>query len=127
MNELDKKIRAALAADEAELFEQLGEPSLPEQVIETFRGRGRWLVMLMFVMTTVFVGLGIATVIGFFQADTERAMIAWAAGFGFCLITIAMLKIWYWMELNKNAITREIKRVELQLARLAGPQGQANG
>ena len=30
-----------------------------------------------------------------------------------------MLKMWYWMELNKNALTRGIKRVELQLALLS--------
>jgi hypothetical protein len=30
-----------------------------------------------------------------------------------------MLKVMYWMELNKNAVTREIKRLELQIARLA--------
>ena len=27
-----------------------------------------------------------------------------------------MLKMWYWMELNKNALSRGIKRFELQLA-----------
>jgi hypothetical protein len=30
-----------------------------------------------------------------------------------------MMKIWYWLELNKNAVTREIKRLELQVARLS--------
>ena len=62
---------------------------------------------------------------GFRELIAQRAVdiiqpdIAWAGGFGLSLIAIAMLKIWYWMELNKNAVTREVKRVELQLARLA--------
>ena len=30
-----------------------------------------------------------------------------------------MMKIWGWMEISKNFVTREIKRVELQIARLA--------
>jgi len=30
-----------------------------------------------------------------------------------------MMKTWYFMELNKNAVTREIKRLEWQIARLA--------
>jgi len=29
------------------------------------------------------------------------------------------MKTWWWMEVNKNAITREVKRLELQIARLA--------
>ena len=29
-----------------------------------------------------------------------------------------MLKIWYWMEMNRHTLTREIKRVELQIAEL---------
>ena len=36
-----------------------------------------------------------------------------------CFSAIAGMKVWYWLELNKNAVTREIKRLELQIARLA--------
>ncbi|MEE8169622.1 MAG: DUF6768 family protein [Phycisphaerae bacterium] len=32
---------------------------------------------------------------------------------------VAMLKIWYWMEMQRIVVMREIKRVELQIARLA--------
>jgi hypothetical protein len=30
-----------------------------------------------------------------------------------------MLKMYFWMEMNKNVVLREIKRLELQVARLA--------
>ena len=42
-----------------------------------------------------------------------------AIGFVFCINAVAMLKLWYFMEMNKNAVTREVKRLELQIARLA--------
>jgi Family of unknown function (DUF6768) len=118
MNELDDKIRAALAAEAAEFSPRAVEPPLLEQVIDTFRGRSRWLVTLVFVMITVWTVAAVVTAYEFFQADGERAMLAWAAGFGVSIVAIAMLKIWYWMELAKFAVLREVKRVELRIVRL---------
>ena len=46
-------------------------------------------------------------------------MIAWSLGCMLSLGALAAMKIWYWMELQKNAITREIKRLEIHVARLA--------
>jgi|GEM_PF-3584282 len=37
---------------------------------------------------------------------------------------IGLIKIWYWMELNRNTVLREIKRLELQVAHLAGRVGK---
>jgi hypothetical protein len=119
MNELDQKIREALAAEESDLLAQFDEPSLPREVLETFQGRRRWLVVLVFVMTFVYVGLAIFTAIRFFQAESMRGMIGWATGFGLSMTIVAVLKVWYWIELAKNGVAREVKRVELQLARLA--------
>lgn len=119
MSELDKKIRAALAADEAEVLSQFDEQSFGEQVVETFRGKNSWLVVVSFVATTGWVLFGLFAAIRFFQADDLQHMMAWGGAFGLSILASAMLKIWYWMELNKNAILREVKRVELQMARLA--------
>ena len=38
-----------------------------------------------------------------------------ALGFG----GVALVKVWFWMDLQKNAIMREVKRLELQVASLA--------
>ncbi len=118
MNDLDRKIREALAADEADLPGLIDDPSLAEQVIETFRGRNRWLVALAFVFGTGWFLFAVVAAVQFFRAEGVREMIAWALGLGFGLMALAMIKIWYWMELNKNTVTREVKRVELQLAQL---------
>ena len=39
--------------------------------------------------------------------------------FGFSMAAVSMLKLWAWMEIEKNCTVREIKRLELQVARLA--------
>jgi hypothetical protein len=46
-------------------------------------------------------------------------MIAWAAGCLWSATAIGLFKITYMMELNKNAVTREIKRLELVLVQLS--------
>ena len=61
----------------------------------------------------------VVSAVYFFQAEGMREMIAWAAGFGFGLISVTAGRIWFWLLFHRNAVTREIKRVELQVARLS--------
>ena len=117
---IDDRIRDALSSEDADIFAGLeGEQSLQEMVIDSFRGRARWMVFLVMFFSLAFFVLAIVCAVQFFEAEGVRAMIAWAMGFGWSALAMAMMKVWYWMELNKNTVTREIKRVELQLARLA--------
>lgn len=120
MTDLDTRIRAALNAEDAALLDKFAEPSMPRQIIDSFNGRHRWLVVMVFLMIFVFLGLAVWSAVQFFQVDSLKATIGWAVGFILCMINIGLMKIWYWMELNKNTLTREMKRMELQLARLVG-------
>lgn len=120
MNELDKKIQEALRAEDAELFKDFAEePSVFEMLMETCRGRHRWLNMLGAFWTLVFLVLGIVAAVKFFSAEGTRDIVMWAAACIVCVSAVSMLKIWYFLEMNKNSVTREIKRLELQIARLA--------
>ncbi len=121
MNVLDDKIREALQQEDAELFEDVGsEPSIFEMLMETCRGRHRWLNMLGAFWTLVFLVLGIVAAVKFFSAQSTRDIVMWAAACIVCVSAVSMLKIWYFLEIHKNVLTREIKRLELQIARLAG-------
>ena len=120
MNELDRKIQEALRKEDAELFAEFGdEPSILERVMETFRGKHRWLTFMGVFWGTVFLVLLTLAAVRFFKAEQTRELLLWAAACIVCTSAISMMKVWYWMELNKNALTREIKRLELQIARLA--------
>lgn len=125
MSNLDDKIKQALSEQDSELLEEFSsEQSIFEIIGDTFRGRQRWLVVLMYIYSVVFFGLAIFTAVKFFQVESTRELIAWAVGFLFCTMAVTMLKMWYFMEMNKNAITREVKRLELQIARLASRIGE---
>ena len=119
MSRIDDQIREALRAEDADIFADGPEQSLHEMVIASFRGKQRWLVITMFCGTFVYVGLAIVVAMRFFQVETTRAMIGYATAFIFCLTAVGLMKVWYWMQLDKNAILREVKRLELQVARLS--------
>jgi uncharacterized membrane protein YciS (DUF1049 family) len=120
MKDIDEKIREALQKEDSELLEHYrSEQSIPQMVIDSFRSRHRWLFVVAFTEGIVLFVLEFVVAYQFFHAESTREMLAWATGFVSCLFVIAMIKVWYWMELNKNSLAREIKRLELELANLS--------
>jgi len=119
MNRLDEQIRQALDQEQKVFFDQYDEQSLPQQMIDSFKGKSRWLMVMAFCMTFAFTILMFYSGYRFFIAEAEKELIAWATGCLLFSMMTAMLKMWTWMELNKHSITREVKRLELQVAYLA--------
>jgi hypothetical protein len=118
MNDIDQIIRDTLSEEDAKWFDELNEQSMAELIVAAFRGKMRWLVAMGYLATLAFLLLAAVAAVQFFRAASTQAMVGWAVGFGLCLSAIGMMKIWYWMELNRIAVMREMKRFELQLARL---------
>jgi hypothetical protein len=116
MDRNDDMIRRAIAADDHLRIEEL---PLTEQIIETFRGRNRWLVAYLWLYTLAFAALTGYAIYRFATATEVSETVSWGVGVLFFGLMVAFGKIWYWMELNKNTVTRELKRIELQLAELA--------
>lgn len=117
MKELDEKIAEALRKEDADLFGDVGdEPGISEMLLETFRGKRRWLNRLGAMGMLIFLALGGAVCVAFFRADSTRDHVMWASACILCTAAVAMMKIWYWMEMQRVAMMREIKRVELQIA-----------
>jgi protein-S-isoprenylcysteine O-methyltransferase Ste14 len=120
MSDIDDAIRQALSAEDRAFLERVdADRSLHRQVIETFQGRLRW-----FNAAGWIVGLAlfiVAVVCGWhFASATElRAMLLWGAAGALAISGLALVKLWFWMELQKNATVREVKRLELQVANLA--------
>jgi hypothetical protein len=120
MNGFDDKIRETLRREDAELLEPLQkDSSLHEELIETFRGRHRWLNAMAVAWTFVALALAVFAAYRFFQADGTQAMVAWATAFLWFSLCVAMLKMWFWMEMQRLPIMREIKRLELKIAELS--------
>ena len=116
--ELDQTIREALLAENNEWSKDL-DPAIHESIIEVFQGKNRWVAFYGFAVTLAFLGVAMLSAWKFFHTQETRELIAWATTFLFCATSIGMIKIWYFIEMGKNSVAREIKRFELQLARVS--------
>ena len=126
-NEIDDKIKQALTPEDAEVYAQFTlEPTLLEQGRELLQSRNRWMNALMLIVTPIFLGIGFYSLSRFFAAVEVKELIGWTIGFGSCMAGISMMKIWAWMQMEKNNTVREIKRLELQLARLTQRLGESH-
>lgn len=120
MSNLDERIRESMSVEDQKLLAEIdADDSLYRDVIATFQGRMRWMNILSSIIG--FALFGVALVCGWrFTLETEpRGMLMWGAGAALAISGLTMIKLWFWMEIQKNTIVREIKRVELQLAKLA--------
>ncbi|MBT8254620.1 MAG: hypothetical protein HKN00_05590 [Flavobacteriaceae bacterium] len=116
---IDELIREALSEEEAKFYDELDEQNLFEMVGGLFTGKLKWIMVLMnVVMFLVFI-LFIYCVIQFLKAEDTVMLIKWTAGGILCLNAVTLLKLFDWMQINKNVLLREIKRLELQLSSLA--------
>lgn len=124
MDDLDHKIQNALNDENAKL---LGKPNdelrIDQLMISTFRSRNWFVTAVAMLYTLVFLGLGILCAVRFFGTHETKSLLAWGFGFSFCMLAVAMLKMWFWMEMQRISVTREIKRVELLIARLLEQEG----
>ncbi len=118
LKEIDVLIREALGQADAEMLDELEDLSLSEQMMETFRGSHRRLNAVGLVVMTVFVALSVYFAVRFLGTNDVPEMIRWGAGFFFASAAVLAIKVWYWLEMGTIAIRREIKRLELQVARL---------
>ncbi len=124
MRNLDDSIKQALEQEDREWFDSLAEPSPLGQVLDSFKSRNRLMIAVSMVFGLVMTALAFWFAYRMFQAGDVRTTVLWSAGLVFTIHGISMMKLWYFMELHKNSTIREIKRVELQVARL---QSKLNG
>jgi hypothetical protein len=117
--DIDELIKQALTEEESEHLKLLHkEQNVFEELLASFEGTRKWLSVYVTVVIFVVFGLSIYSLVQFLSVEGTREMILWGAATGGSLLIVTMLKVWYWMQMDRNAIIREIKRLELQIAAL---------
>ncbi len=118
MEDIDRLIKEALSEEDSEILDRLQEQSLFESLMSNFQGKMKWIAMYSFFMILVIFALSIYCLVEFLEAEEIREMLLWGAGMMVGLVMVGMLKMWHWMQMDKNALVREIKRLELQVGLL---------
>jgi len=120
MEEIDKLIKDTLNEEEAKFYDALDEQNIFEMLFGLFKGKNAWINILLNLMIVVFFVLFLYSGVHFLNAENTDELIKWGLGCLTFLICISMLKLYAWMQMDKYAILREMKRLELQVMSLSG-------
>ena len=115
---IDELIKETLNHEEAKFYDELEEQNLIGKLGEVYKGKMGWLAIIMNVFHLVIFGLLIYCIVQFFGTNATNELIKWASAGFLCMIAMGMMKLYIWMQMDKNDILREMKRLELQVATL---------
>ncbi|WP_339625641.1 DUF6768 family protein [uncultured Winogradskyella sp.] len=119
IEDIDQLIKETLTEEEAKFYDDLDDQNIFKMVGGLYKGKNAWITILMIIINVIVFGLAIYCLIKTFDIENTNHLMLWLAGFFFCFIIMSMLKIFAWMQMHKNATSREIKRLELQVSSLA--------
>ena len=117
---IDERIRQELL-DDTDVIEELmkDQQGLFARFGDTYRAGGMSGFMIM-VTIVIFVvsGFMIWSAYEFMSAERLEDRVFWGVWFIILLNAQGAMKLWTWMESNRNSVIRELKRVEVELFRL---------
>jgi hypothetical protein len=120
MEEIDKLIKESLTKEEAQFYDQLDEQGMLASVGGLFRSKHRGILIMMNIVNLISFILFVYCVVQFLGTNDTNELIQWAAGGFICIMITGMLKLFAWLQMDKNALMRELKRLELQVSSMAG-------
>jgi hypothetical protein len=119
MTQFDEKLKGALDADDEVFLRRLDEErGLFAQIGDTLTGPlGGWAKLVAFnsVLLVIVMVFAVWMMIG---AETDRVLILWTAAALAALFVQGMIKQWFFERMNLVALLRELKRIELRIARI---------
>jgi hypothetical protein len=118
--DIDKLIKETLTKEEAKFYDELDEQGLFGMVKGLLKGKNSWLVVIMNIFSILVFVLLIYCIIQTTEVERANDLILWVGAAIFCLIIISVIKINFWMHMHKNAVIRELKRLEIQISSLSG-------
>ena len=119
IEKIDEIIKEALTQEEAKFYDDLDEQGLWKKIGGLFRGKNAWFFIMMNILNLIMLGLAVYCIIQFFSTESTNDLIKWSMAFFFCAMMMSMLKLYAWMQMDKNSIIRELKRLEFQLSILS--------
>ncbi|MFY0690026.1 MAG: hypothetical protein JXQ90_22835 [Cyclobacteriaceae bacterium] len=124
--EIDQLIKEALSQEEAEYYQNLDEESMPKMWFDLYRGKMAWMAWMTGVIIVIAVGVTVYCGYQFMTVTSVSEMIKWAAGGFLGLVIVSMLKMWNWLQIERNFQTNQIKKLEYQLSILVSKLSKGN-
>ena len=119
MTTVDEAIRRALSPADVRDYEALSRELSPVgEAIGMFRTARRGYSWAVAVAGAAFVVIAGFAVWRLLHATEVREMLGWSLLATFLMLSLSLVKLWFWLEMQRNAVVREVKRLELQIASL---------
>jgi hypothetical protein len=117
MDDLDRKIEEALNAEDRALVEEFVEPGPLGMWAGVYQGALRGVALFATFLTLALVAFAAYCGWRFFRASEAVEVTRWGFGALVLLVMVGYLKLWFWLRMESNRVLREVKRLELQMAR----------
>ena len=118
MRDLDELIDEALDSEERELLRSIGEePGFFAQAFGVFGGPTGWVHVLLMVVQGVLFVAGAWAAWQFFEAGDALTALRYGLPAAVLLLTALVIKMALVPAIQANRVIRELKRIELQIAR----------
>ncbi|MBO9671486.1 MAG: hypothetical protein J7485_13320 [Sphingobium sp.] len=119
MTTIDDSIRRALSPADVQAYEALSRELSPVgEAMGMFRSARSAFTWRVAVFGALFIALGVYTVWHLLNAADVREMLGWSLLAIFVMFNLSLVKLWFWLEMQRNAVVREVRRLELQIASL---------
>jgi len=117
MTDFDTKLKALLDEGDANFIgDAIDETGYYKTALGSFRGQGGGMRVTAWIGIFIFSGIMILSLWQMFIAETVRMQIIWAT-FAILGNTAQIgLKLWFNMQLNRVALSKELRRIQLAVA-----------
>ncbi|MFK7748668.1 MAG: DUF6768 family protein [Kordia sp.] len=119
LKDIDTLIKETLTEEESKFYDELEEQGLVGSIKSIFEGKLGWLAVVMNIVNLGVFGFMIYCFIQFFNVLETNELLKWGLGIVICMMFMSMIKLYSWMQMDKRAVLREMKRLELQVSSLA--------
>lgn len=120
LEDIDQLIKETLTEEEAKFYDELEEQNIWQMMFGIFKGKNSWINIVIAIVQLLWFVLFIYCAIQFFNTDETNELIKWGIFGTLSIMASSMLKFYSWMQMDKKALIREIKRLELQVSSLSG-------
>jgi uncharacterized PurR-regulated membrane protein YhhQ (DUF165 family) len=104
------------ALDDALRAELEHEPPMIRESLGVFAGRRRAWHIAAAIVVFVFFAFAVFCAVRLFGATEAAERVLWGVGVLLGMLMVMSIKIYFWLQLVRNALLRAIARVELRLA-----------
>jgi len=119
MEDIDKLIKDTLTQEEAKFYDALEEQGVFQMMFGIFKGKNSWINIIISIVQVLWFACFIYCAVQFFNTDETNELLRWGIFGSLSIMASSMLKFYTWMQMDKKALVREMKRLELQVSSLS--------